>query len=52
MFTLKAPVIGSEIHKANPFADVHPDLLALAYAHVGDNATEAELRGALDRLLR
>ena len=41
-----------DIHKANPFADVHPDLLALAYAHVGDNATEAELRGALDRLLR
>ena len=41
-----------DIHKANPFASVHPDLLALAYAHAGDNPTEAELRGALDRLLR
>ena len=45
-------LVDLDIHKANPFASVHPDLLALAYTHVGDNPTEAELRGALDRLLR
>ena len=45
-------LVDIDMHKANPFAGVHPDLLALAYTHAGDNPTEAELRGALDRLLR
>jgi len=41
-----------DIHRANPFADVHPEILALAYAHAGDGASVEAVQRALDRLLR
>ena len=45
-------LVDFDIHKANPFADVHPEILALAYAHAGDGASVEAVRCALDRLLR
>ena len=46
-------LVGNDIHKASRFADVHPDLLALATASLGDKPhTEANIEAAIDRLLR